>query len=58
MKNIDEKYLAYEINGMDLKLQLEREKYSKKSINQIFEYDPIVQIKYSLLKLPHLFGFV
>ena len=57
MRNIDEKYLAYEIYGMDLKLQLEREKYSKISVEKIFDYDPVVQIKYSLLKLPHLFGF-
>ena len=57
MRNVDEKYLANEIYGMDLKLQLDREKYSKISVEKIFNYDPIVQIKYSLLKLPHLFGF-
>ena len=57
MRKIDEKYLAYEIYGMDLKLQLEREKYSKIAVEKIFSYDPLVQIKYSLLKLPHLFGF-
>ena len=57
MRNIDEKYLAYEIYGMDLDLQLQREKFSKISVDKIFEYDPIVQIKYSFLKLPHLFGF-
>ena len=57
MRKTDEKYLAYEIYGMDLKLQLEREKYSKISVEKIFSYDPFVQIKYSLLKLPHLFGF-
>ena len=32
MRNIDEKYLAYEIYGMDLKLQLQREKFSKISM--------------------------
>lgn len=57
IRNIDEKYLAYEIYGMDLKMQLERERYSKLAVEKIFNYDPIVQIKYSLLKLPHLFGF-
>lgn len=57
IRNIDEKYLAYEVYGMDLKMQLEREKYSKLAVEKIFNYDPIVQIKYSLLKLPHLFGF-
>ena len=39
MKNIDEKYLAYEINGMDLKLQLEREKYSK---NLLIRYSNMI----------------
>lgn len=56
-RHLDEKYLAYDIHGMDLELQLIREKYSKISIEKIFKHDPIVQIKYSLLKIPHLFGF-
>lgn len=57
MRNVDEKYLAYEINGMDLNLQLQREKFAKIGVDKIFNHDPLVQIKYSFLKLPHLFGF-
>jgi len=55
--NMDEEYLTNELLSMDLNLQLEREKYSKISVKKIFNNDPNIILKYSLLKLPHLFGF-
>ena len=53
---IDEENLVSGIYGMDLDMQLLREKYAKIGADNIFKNDPYIQIKYSLLKLPHLFG--
>lgn len=53
---LDEKKILKTNFGISKDFQLMREKYSKESIDHIWNYDKTIQIKYSILKIPHLFG--
>jgi hypothetical protein len=53
---INENEIIKNNQGISKEFQLKREGLSKISIERIWDYDKVIQIKYSFLKITHLFG--